>query len=77
MKYRQMAWLELYDGASNKVLHLRADSGKWIIYTAFPKLCKPDLRIRGASAGYPTMQHLLAQGWQILGSDEARALAGL
>ena len=77
MNYKQMAWLELYEGASNKVLHLRADSGVWMPYTSFSRLCKPDLRIRGASQGYPTMQHLLAQGWQLLSSEEAKALVAL
>lgn len=73
MKYRQMAWLEPYENASNKVLHLRSDSGRWLPYTAYPGLCKPDLMIRGASKGYPTMQHLMACGWQLVSSEDAAA----
>jgi hypothetical protein len=74
MKYRQMAWLKTHDTADNKVLHLKADDGKFHPYYAFSHLRQPDSTLPGASRGYPTMQHLMRSGWTLVPSEEASKL---
>jgi hypothetical protein len=70
MQHRQMAWLEVREG-DQKILHLRADTGRWVPYYSCPQYCRPDVRLPGASKGYPTMQALLKAGWTLVGSEEA------
>ena len=71
MLYNKMAWLEVPE-EERKILYLKADSGAWLPYTAFPLLKRPDCTLPGASKGYSTMQALLRQGWTIESTERVQ-----
>ena len=61
-------------GSNGKLsLHLRLEPyHPWKLYTAFTHLCSADYPIPNGSKGWATCQKLIASGWTIIPTNQAR-----
>lgn len=69
----QLCWLPKLGSNGKLALHLRLEPyHPWKPYTAFPHLCSADYPIPNGSKGWATCQKLIASGWTIIPTDQAR-----
>jgi hypothetical protein len=69
----QLCWIPKFGSNGTLALHLRLEPyHPWKLYTSFPHLCVADYLIPGGTKGWATCQRLLASGWTIVPTAQAR-----
>ncbi|WP_310489238.1 hypothetical protein [Chamaesiphon sp. VAR_69_metabat_338] len=69
----QICWIPKFGSNGTLSLYLRLEPyHPWKAHTAFPHLCVADYLIPGGSKGWATCQKLLAAGWTIVPTEQAR-----
>jgi hypothetical protein len=72
----QMCWLPRFGQDGQLVLHLRFEPHQpWAIHTSVPGVTVPDYNVPRGSKGWATCQHLLAKGWTVVPTSQARNVA--